>query len=127
MYYVVLSLNKRQLNYSVKWDKSLDLWILYTNHYLTVLWKPDGLYIYIHIYIYIYIYTYTYTYIYIYIQIYIYCGRKKTFSSHNIYIALLLCIEHCLTKVKFLHLIYIYIYMYIYLSTYIYKSNNKLV
>ena len=31
--------------------------------------------------------------------------------SHNIYIALLLCIEHCFTKVKILDLIYIYIYI----------------
>ena len=30
-----------------------------------------------------------------------------SFSSHNIYIALLLCIEHCFMKVKFLHFIYI--------------------
>ena len=30
-----------------------------------------------------------------------------SFSSHNIYIALLLCIEHCFTKVKILHFIYI--------------------
>ena len=29
-----------------------------------------------------------------------------SFSSHNIYIALLLCIEHCFTKVKILHYIY---------------------
>ena len=35
------------------------------------------------------------------------------FSSHNIYIALLLCTEHCFTKVK---IIYIYIYIYIYRS-----------
>ena len=35
------------------------------------------------------------------------------FSSHNIYIALLLCIEHCFTKVKILQFIYIYIYIYI--------------
>ena len=28
-----------------------------------------------------------------------------SFSSHNIYIALLLCIEHCFTKVKILHFI----------------------
>ena len=41
-----------------------------------------------------------------------------SFSSHNIYIALLLCFEHCFTKVKIVHLIYIYIYIYIY--TYIY-------
>ena len=31
-----------------------------------------------------------------------------SFSSHNIYNALLLCIEHCVTKVKILHFIYIY-------------------
>ena len=31
-----------------------------------------------------------------------------SFSSLNIYIALLLCIEHCFTKVKILHFIYIY-------------------
>ena len=28
-----------------------------------------------------------------------------SFSSHNIYIALLLCFEHCFTKVKIVHLI----------------------
>ena len=32
-----------------------------------------------------------------------------SFSSYNIYIALLLCIEHCFTKVKILHFIYIYL------------------
>ena len=32
-----------------------------------------------------------------------------SFSSHNIYIALLLCIEHCSTKVKILHYIYKFI------------------
>ena len=30
-----------------------------------------------------------------------------SFSSHNIYIALLLCIEHCSTNVKILHYMYI--------------------
>ena len=30
-----------------------------------------------------------------------------SFSSHNIYIALPLCIEHCSTKVKILHYMYI--------------------
>ena len=35
-----------------------------------------------------------------------------SFSSHNIYIALLLCIEHCFMKVKFLHYIYIYSLFY---------------
>ena len=34
-----------------------------------------------------------------------------SFSFHNIYMALLLCIEHCFTKVKILHFIYIYIYI----------------
>ena len=38
-----------------------------------------------------------------------------SFSSHDIYIALLLCIEHCFTKVKILLFIYIYIYIYIYI------------
>ena len=37
------------------------------------------------------------------------CGDELvlylSFSSHNIYIALLLCIEHCFTKVKILHFI----------------------
>ena len=44
-----------------------------------------------------------------------------SFSPHNIYIALLLCFEHCFTKVKIVHLIYIYIYIYIYtyIHTYI--------
>ena len=37
-----------------------------------------------------------------------------SFSSHNIYIALLLCIEHCFTKVKIFHFIYIYICIYIF-------------
>ena len=32
-----------------------------------------------------------------------------SFSSHNIYIALLLCIEHCFTYIKILHFIYRYI------------------
>ena len=54
-----------------------------------------------------------------------------SFSSHNIYIALFLCIEHCFMKVKILHFIYIYIcvvyvymcicvYVYIYIYIYIY-------
>ena len=38
-----------------------------------------------------------------------------SFSSHNIYIALLLCFEHCFTKVKIVHLIYIYIYIHTYI------------
>ena len=38
-----------------------------------------------------------------------------SFSSHNIYIALLLCIEHCFTYVKILLFKYIYIYIYIYI------------
>ena len=46
------------------------------------------------------------------------CGDELlvylSFSSPNIYIALLLCIEHCFTKVKILHFIYIYIYICIY-------------
>ena len=29
----------------MKWDKLLDLWILYTNRYLTVLQEPDRWYI----------------------------------------------------------------------------------
>ena len=50
------------------------------------------------------------------------CGDELlvylSFSSHNIYIAQLLCIEHCFTKVKnFTLYIYIYIYIYIYLYT----------
>ena len=44
------------------------------------------------------------------------CGDELlvylSFSSPNIYIALLLCIEHCFTKVKILHFIYIYICIY---------------
>ena len=44
-----------------------------------------------------------------------------SFSSHNIYIALLLRIEHCFTKVKIFTLyIYIYIYIFIYIYIYIY-------
>ena len=47
------------------------------------------------------------------------CGDELlvylSFSSHNIYIAQLLCIEHCFTKVKILHFIYIYIYISIYM------------
>ena len=34
-----------------------------------------------------------------------------SFSSHNTYIALFLCIEHCFTKVKILHFNFIYIYI----------------
>ena len=34
-----------------------------------------------------------------------------SFSSHNIHIALLLCIEHCFTKVKILPFLYICIYI----------------
>ena len=47
------------------------------------------------------------------------CGDELvvsfSFSSQNIYIALLLCFEHYFTKVKIVHLIYIYIYIYIYI------------
>ena len=64
-----------------------------------------------------------------------------SFSSHDIYIALLLCIEHCFTKVKILLFIYIYTHTHththahtrththIYIYTYIYcerKKANKL-
>ena len=96
-------------------------------------------YIYISIYIYVYICVcicvgvniYVYIciciciYIYIYIYIYIVGGKRQinykfidsrdelvvylSFSSHNMYITLLLCIEHCFTKVKILHFTYIYI------------------
>ena len=65
-----------------------------------------------------YIYIYTYRDVYKYIYIYI-VGRRDelvvylSFSCHSIYVALLLCIEHCFTKVKILHYIYIYIYIYI--------------
>ena len=45
-----------------------------------------------------------------------------SFSSHNIYIALLLCFEHCFTKVKIVHLIYIYIYIYTYIYTLVFKT-----
>ena len=34
-----------------------------------------------------------------------------SFSSHKVYIALLLCIEHCFTKAK-IYTLYIYIYIY---------------
>ena len=94
-------------------------------------------YIYISIYICIYmcmymcgceyicLYMYMHMYIYIYIYIYIVGGKRQinykfidsrdelvvylSFSSHNMYITLLLCIEHCFTKVKILHFTYIYI------------------
>ena len=96
-------------------------------------------YIYIYIYMYICVYVYVYVcvceyiclymymhmYIYIYIYIYIVGGKRQinykfidsrdelvvylSFSSHNMYITLLLCIEHCFTKVKILHFTYIYI------------------
>ena len=61
----------------------------------------------------------------IYIYIYVVGGKRQinykfldsrdelvvylSFSSHNMYITLLLCIEHCFTKVKILHFTYIYI------------------
>ena len=95
------------------------------------------IYVYIYIYIYVYIYVYMcmymcvcvniYVYICICICIYIYIvgGKRQinykfidsrdelvvylSFSSHNMYITLLLCIEHCFTKVKILHFTYIYI------------------
>ena len=97
------------------------------------------IYIYISIYICIYVYMcmymcvceyiclymYMHMYIYIYIYIYIVGGKRQinykfidsrdelvvylSFSSHNMYITLLLCIEHCFTKVKILHFTYIYI------------------
>ena len=92
-------------------------------------------YIYISIYICIYmcmymcgceyICLYMYMHMYIYIYIYIVGGKRQinykfidsrdelvvylSFSSHNMYITLLLCIEHCFTKVKILHFTYIYI------------------
>ena len=77
------------------------------------------------VWIYMSIYVYAYVYIYIYIYIYIVGGKRQinykfidsrdelvvylSFSSHNMYITLLLCIEHCFTKVKILHFTYIYI------------------
>ena len=97
------------------------------------------IYIYLYIYVYMCIcvcicvcvwicmsiYVYAYVYIYIYIYIYIVGGKRQinykfidsrdelvvylSFSSHNMYITLLLCIEHCFTKVKILHFTYIYI------------------
>ena len=95
------------------------------------------IYIYISIYICIYVYMCMYMcvcvniYVYIciciciYIYIYIVGGKRQinykfidsrdelvvylSFSSHNMYITLLLCIEHCFTKVKILHFTYIYI------------------
>ena len=95
------------------------------------------MYIYTYIYIYIYIYVYMcmymcvceyiclYMYMHMYIYIYIVGGKRQinykfidsrdelvvylSFSSHNMYITLLLCIEHCFTKVKILHFTYIYI------------------
>lgn len=39
-----------------------------------------------------------------------------SFSSHNIYFALLLCIEHCSTKIKS-HFIDIYIYIYFFYAS----------
>ena len=82
-----------------------------------------------------YIYIYTYRDVYKYIYIYI-VGRRDelvvylSFSCHSIYVALLLCIEHCFTKVKILHYIYIYIYMYVcmYVCMYVYihRCSNHL-
>ena len=93
------------------------------------------MYIYIHIYMYIYMYIcvcicvcvniYVYICKCICIYIYIVGGKRQinykfidsrdelvvylSFSSHNMYITLLLCIEHCFTKVKILHFtLYIY-------------------
>ena len=92
-------------------------------------------YIYLYIYVYIcvcicvgvniYVYICICICIYIYIYIYIVGGKRQinykfidsrdelvvylSFSSHNMYITLLLCIEHCFTKVKILHFTYIYI------------------
>ena len=94
------------------------------------------IYIYIYLYIYVYMCMYmcvceyilymsiyVYAYVYIYIYIYIVGGKRQinykfidsrdelvvylSFSSHNMYITLLLCIEHCSTKVKILHFTYI--------------------
>ena len=75
--------------------------------------------------VWIYMSIYVYAYVYIYIYIYIVGGKRQinykfidsrdelvvylSFSSHNMYITLLLCIEHCFTKVKILHFTYIYI------------------
>ena len=95
------------------------------------------IYTYIYLYIYVYmcicvcicvcvwIYMSIYVYAYVYIYIYIVGGKRQinykfidsrdelvvylSFSSHNMYITLLLCIEHCFTKVKILHFTYIYI------------------
>ena len=91
------------------------------------------LYIYMYICVYVYVYVcvceyiclYMYMHMYIYIYIYIVGGKRQinykfidsrdelvvylSFSSHNMYITLLLCIEHCFTKVKILHFTYIYI------------------
>ena len=95
------------------------------------------IYVYIYIYISTYIYVYMcmymcgceyiclYMYMHMYIYIYIVGGKRQinykfidsrdelvvylSFSSHNMYIILLLCIEHCFTKVKILHFTYIYI------------------
>ena len=93
------------------------------------------MYIYIHIYMYIYMYIcvcicvcvniYVYICKCICIYIYIVGGKRQinykfidsrdelvvylSFSSHHMYITLLLCIEHCFTKVKILHFTYIYI------------------
>ena len=77
--------------------------------------------------IYVYAYVYIYICICIYIYVYIVGGKRQinykfidsrdelvvylSFSSHNMYITLLLCIEHCFTKVKILHFTHIYIYI----------------
>ena len=94
------------------------------------------IYVYIYIYISIYIYVYMcmymcvceyiclYMYMHMYIYIYIVGGKRQinykfidsrdelvvylSFSSHNMYITLLLFIVHCFTKVKILHFTYIY-------------------
>ena len=83
------------------------------------------IYVYVYVWVWIYMSIYVYAYVYIYIYIYIVGGKRQinykfidsrdelvvylSFSSHNMYITLLLCIEHCFTKVKILHFTYIYI------------------
>ena len=82
---------------------------------------------YICLYMYMHMYIYIYICICIYIYVYIVGGKRQinykfidsrdelvvylSFSSHNMYITLLLCIEHCFTKVKILHSTHIYIYI----------------
>ena len=71
------------------------------------------IYIYIYIYVYIYIIFFSFSWLATWAATKQACRDKLvvylSFSSHNIYIALLLCIKHCFTKVKILRFVYVYI------------------